>query len=230
MNVYGTISRRVLLNYRADPAVVRKLVPPIFELDCYGGYAMVGVCFLSIKKVNIFPFPFGHNSDNAAHRIAVIYNGKHGVYIPRRDTGSTINSFIGGRIFPGEHHHSQFNIEDSVREIKIRISNKKVGIANVNALEGEFDSNSIFKKLEIASLFYRNGSVGYSRSIDGARLDGLELVPNCWNAVGATRMSCSSYYYNDASLFPPSSIEFDNILVMRNIIHYWKPLPSISVS
>jgi hypothetical protein len=36
-----------------------------------------------------------------------------GVYIPRRDSGSRLNTLVGGRIFPGLHQRAAFSVSES---------------------------------------------------------------------------------------------------------------------
>ena len=33
-------------------------------------------------------------------------------YIPRRDTSLKLNTLVGGRIFPGRHYYSKFNVTE----------------------------------------------------------------------------------------------------------------------
>lgn len=92
--ISGIIDRRMLINFRADPSIVEKLI--------------VGICLILLKKmvrVKGFPAFKGIGSESAAHRIAVNWTsrGVHqsSVYIPRRNTSSILNSLAGGRFFPG---------------------------------------------------------------------------------------------------------------------------------
>ncbi|MES2463936.1 MAG: hypothetical protein V4671_25480, partial [Armatimonadota bacterium] len=94
----GTIGRRILVNFRADPDVVQAKLPVPFRPKLHKGEAIVGVCLIRLE--NIRPascsLPIGFSSENAAHRIAVLWDdneGKtqEGVFIPRRDTGSLLN-------------------------------------------------------------------------------------------------------------------------------------------
>ena len=65
---------------------------------------MAGICLIRLKDIRPrgFGAMFGVSSENAAHRIAV--NGtrggatREGVFIPRRDTSSLLQSFV--KVFP----------------------------------------------------------------------------------------------------------------------------------
>jgi hypothetical protein len=103
----GMIDRRILANWRVDPAVLARLVPPPFRPQIVGGFGIAGVCLIRLKQIGpaFLPAMFGLSSENAAPRIAVewqVYGEiRRGVYVPRRDTNSRFNSLLGGRLFPG---------------------------------------------------------------------------------------------------------------------------------
>ena len=117
--VHGVIGRRLLVNFRAEPRVIQRLLPSPFRPKVYAGYAVAGICLIRLENIRPKRFPrlFGLSSENAAHRIAVLWDdeeGSHeGVYIPRRDTGSLMNHLVGGRLFPGEHQRATFRVEDT---------------------------------------------------------------------------------------------------------------------
>src|SRR5687767_3095628 len=105
--LHGVIERRLLVNFRADPAVVSKLLPSKFKPQLVDGQAMVGICLIRLAGIRprIFPMAVGLRSENAAHRIAVEWDTpqgrERGVYVHRRDTSLWLNTLVGGRIFPG---------------------------------------------------------------------------------------------------------------------------------
>ena len=77
------------------------------------GRGVAGICLIRLRHIRprFVPSRFGITSENAAHRIAVVWDGGgEGVFIPRRDTSSRLNSLAGGRLFPGVHHRSTFAV------------------------------------------------------------------------------------------------------------------------
>ena len=114
--ISGIIDRRILANFRIDADSMAAALPRPFRPQLFDGWAIGGICLIRLKRVRpaFLPISWGIGSENAAHRIAVEWseNGetKHGVYIPRRDTNSRLNSWAGGTIFPGRHHHASFNV------------------------------------------------------------------------------------------------------------------------
>src|SRR5438445_303970 len=71
--IHGIIDRRVLLNYRIDPEVLQRVLPPVFQPKLYNGHAVGGVCMIRFKELRprFVPSWLGLGSENAAHRIAV---------------------------------------------------------------------------------------------------------------------------------------------------------------
>src|SRR5882757_5239213 len=71
--MHGIIERRMLVNFRVRPDVVRPLLPEFFRPKLVNGWAMAGICLIRLKNMRPHGFPAacGLTSQNAAHRIAV---------------------------------------------------------------------------------------------------------------------------------------------------------------
>lgn len=87
------IKRRILANYRAGPDMIQKILPKDFRPQLQNDKAIVGICLICLEKIrpDFAPAIVGISSENAAHRIAVLWENKNGetqkgVYIPHRDT------------------------------------------------------------------------------------------------------------------------------------------------
>ena len=108
--IQGVIRRRILANFRVEPAVMQRQLPPRFRPKLHKGFAVAGICLIRLEHIRPQRMPeiIGLSSENAAHRVAVLWDedneSREGVYISRRDTDSQINHLLGGRVFPGEHH------------------------------------------------------------------------------------------------------------------------------
>ena len=115
----GTIKRRILVNFRADPEVIQKILPEGFRPKLQNGKAIAGICLIRLENIRpkYAPEFIGIDSENAAHRIAVEWDEdgetKEGVFIPRRDTSSRLNELAGGTLFPGEHNRAEFDVVES---------------------------------------------------------------------------------------------------------------------
>jgi hypothetical protein len=169
----------------------------------------------------------GFSSENAAHRIAVLWDdedGAHeGVYIPRRDTSSLMNHLAGGWIFPGEHYRATFNIEERDNHIQFRMESAdhatKVEVSA--SVSDQIQPGSCFRSLQEASAFFSTGSLGYSATSSKNRLDGIRLKTYEWKVEPLVVEHVYSSYFADASVFPRGSVWFDCALIMRNVQHEW---------
>jgi hypothetical protein len=235
--ITGIIRRRILLNYRVEPEVVQKLLPKNFRPKVVDGYAIAGICLIRLEKIRPKGMPSfaGISSENSAHRIAVHWEddsgSREGVFVPRRDTDSRLNALAGGRIFPGVHHLSRFTVRDQDGRISIRVDagDTKGFLVDLEVSEtNEFPAGSIFSSLHASSQFFETGCVGYSSRPDSCILDGLLLaVPN-WQVSPLIVHHVRSAYFDDRSLFPQESIEFDHALLMRDILHEWHSEPAMT--
>lgn len=235
--IAGTIRRRILVNYRVDPEVLRKQLPPRFEPKLHNGHAIAGVCLIRLEDIAPLGMPrfIGLSSENAAHRIAVRWidletkEPREGVYIPRRDTSSLINRLAGGHFFPGEHHLANFAATDLDGEIVLDMysHDKKVRVHYQGTETDEFPATSCFASLKEASDFFEPGSLGYSATKDHERLDGIILKTAEWRISALDTKKALSSYFADESIFPKGSIEFDCALLMRNIAHEWHAAPDL---
>ncbi len=237
--IKGIIRRRILLNYRVAPEAVSRILPGNFRPKLVGGHAIAGICLIRLEEVRPKGLPafLGISSENSAHRLAVEWEDdagrtQEGVFVPRRDTGSLLNSLAGGRVFPGVHHHSRFSIRDEGRKISIRIqaTDANKPLVAIEAMESDdFPETSVFKSLEDSSRFFETGCIGYSSRPDSSRMDGLLLKIDDWRVSPLSVLKVESSYFDDTSIFPPDAIEFDHALLMRDIPHEWHSEPPLAM-
>ena len=234
--ITGIIRRRILLNYRISPEVVEAILPDHFRPKLINGYSIAGICLIRLEEIRPKGFPslIGLSSENSAHRIAVEWDDpqehQEGVFVPRRDTDSRMNSLAGGRIFPGVSHHSSFVVNDSGGAISMRISptDMEKPLVELDAEESNtFPGTSIFGSLEVSSAFFEKGSIGYSSRPDSPTLEGLRLKALKWVVTPLEIHSVSSAFFDDTTIFPAGSITFDHALLMRNIPHEWHSEPAL---
>jgi len=228
--IEGIIRRRILVNYRVDPMVIQRLLPSRFRPKLYEGRAVAGVCLIRLEHIRpkILPAFIGINSENAAHRIAVLWDDeqgvtREGVFIPRRDTNSEINHLMGGRIFPGEHNKAAFTVQESETEICFSMESRdgQVKVDLAGRISDALPNSSVFPSLSAASSFFEPGSFGYSVTGDAHRLDGIELETKEWRVEPLQLDRVKSSFFADEERFPKGSAEFDHALIMRNIAHEW---------
>jgi hypothetical protein len=228
--VHGTIKRRLLINYRVDPAVMQRLLPAPFRPKLHEGYAIAGMCLIRLEDIRPRRFPrvVGLSSENAAHRIAVVWEdetgSREGVYIPRRDTGSLVNHLAGGRLFPGEHQRATFRVTEDEQRIalQMRSADGQIEIEVIGRASDQLPETSSFASVGEASAFFESGGVGYSVTSSGRRLDGVVLKTESWSVEPLAIEQARSTYFADPAMFPAGSITLDCGLIMRNIPHEWE--------
>jgi len=227
--IRGIIDRRILVNYRVEPDVLQRLLPDPFRPKLVQGMGIAGVCLIRLKHIRPRGLPpiFGVSSENAAHRIAVEWdeNGEHreGVYIPRRDTSSRLNTLVGGRLFPGVHHHAHFQVSEHKNYFNVVLNSDddKTQLAVEAHTTSTLPSTSIFSTLAEASAFFELGSLGYSPGVQAETFDGLELRSFNWQVEPLAVSYVKSSFFENENLCPPGSAEFDCALLMRGIDHEW---------
>jgi uncharacterized protein YqjF (DUF2071 family) len=235
--IQGIIRRRILANFRIDPEVMQKQIPARFRPKLHEGFAIGGICLIRLEHIRprLMPEVIGLNSENAAHRVAVLWDEdgvtREGVFISRRDTSSQLNYRLGGRIFPGEHQQASFKVADSGSEIRfaMRSADEAVAVEIEGATAAALPASSIFASVAEASTFFEGGSVGYSVTSDPERLDGLKLETKEWRVQPLEISRVHSSYFLDEVKFPPGSIEFDHALIMRNLRHEWHSVDDLYV-
>jgi hypothetical protein len=228
--IKGVIRRRLLVNFRADPAAAQRILPHPFRPKLHAGYSIVGICLIRLEQIRPSGLPgiFGLSSENAAHRVAVEWTDsagvpREGVFIPRRDTSSTLNHIAGGRLFPGEHHLAKFLVADAGGhvELSMRSLDDSVTVSIIGDDAESLPDSSCFGSLAEASAFFEGGSLGYSTTRDDDRLDGLILRTVDWRIGAMSVVDVRSSYFSDNDRFPEGSVEFDHALVMRDVAHEW---------
>jgi hypothetical protein len=227
--IRGVIDRRILANFRVDPAVLRGILPGPFRPKVHRGFGLAGLCLIRLKQVRpaLVPPWLGVASENAATRFAVEWDAAgqvlQGVYVLRRDTSSRLNALAGGRIFPGVHSHGRFrSIEtDADFQFFMQSDDGTTSVELEAAAVSDWPSGSIFASLQEASAFFEAGSLGYSPWADGSRYQGLELRCREWKVEPLAVRSIRSSYFDDPARFPPGSIQLDCALLMRGIAHEW---------
>jgi hypothetical protein len=144
-----------------------------------------------------------------------------------------VHGVIGRRLLvsfradPGvvqRHLPSPFHVEDADDRIALGMTSAdgRVHLDVAGRVAAELPTTSIFRTVDDASAFFEPGSVGYSATASGRRLDGVILKTHSWSVrpLAIERVSCT--YFADETVFPTGSVTFDCALIMRNIAHEWQ--------
>ena len=193
--IRGLIDRRMLVNWRVEPDVLRRVLPEPFrpKLTADGRWGVAGICLIRLRHVRPrgLPAALGVTSENAAHRVAVCWTDaatgaeRQGVYIPRRDTSSRLNALAGGRVFPGVHHHATFDVDETPEHLSVAMRSDD-GVTHLSvraAVADALPAGSAFGSLAEASAFFEGGSLGYSPGMRPGAYDGLELKTFAWSVT-----------------------------------------------
>ncbi|WP_018970217.1 DUF2071 domain-containing protein [Rubritalea marina] len=223
--VTGIIDHRILLNFRIDPEIMDKQLPPQFTPKIVHGYAIGGICQVSLSEMRPKGMPAisGTNSHNAAHRIAVETSQGEGVYVLRRDTSSWLNTVAGGRLFPGIHSKAHFDIAQANGHYSVKItdSNNDPIMSIRGEVARELPNGSIFHSTQEVSDFFKTGNIGWSPRGNDSDFDTIELQTKEWDMEPLHLEESFSSYFSDTNKFPSGSVEFDSGMIMRNLKHSW---------
>jgi uncharacterized protein DUF2071 len=234
----GTIDRRLLVNYRVDPATLQDILPAPFRPKLSHGMGVAGICLIRLKHLRPrgLPATVGFSSENAAHRIAVEWDEqgamREGVYIPRRDSSSLFTTLVGGRLFPGVHHHARFQTTEAAgaHSVQMASDDGETRVAVEARLASRLPERTIFASLGEASAFFEHGALGYSATDQPGSLDCLELCCKNWRVEPLDVTTVESSFFDDQVRFPTGSAEFDCALLMREIQHEWYTREPFSIT
>lgn len=234
--VEGVIRRRLLLNYRVDADWLQTRLPAPFRPKLHAGWGIAGICLIRLEELRprLMPPQLGASSENAAHRVAVVWDDtdgttREGVFVERRDTDSLLGRLAGGRIFPGEQSRARFEVEDDGREVRLemRSDDGEVQVRVHGRAASSLPAGSIFGSLREASAFFERGALGYSPTSTGDVFDGLVLETDEWVVHPFDPSELRSSVFDDERRYPPGRIAFDHALVMRDVQHAWVAAPGL---
>jgi hypothetical protein len=86
---------------------------------------------------------------------------------------------------------------------------------------------SIFADLSESSTFFQNGAVGFSTGATAGRFDSVVLRTDRWEVRPLAVSEVRSSFFDDRTLFPAGSVQFDHALVMTDIASRWTVLPPL---
>ena len=218
-DVRAQLRRRLLISYRVDPAVAATLLPDGFRPQIVGGSALAGVCVLGLESIrpSWADRRWGLRSENAAHRIAVEWDGREGVeqgvFIFQRHSSAWHPVLFGGRMFPGVHRRARFRIRESGDRYALSM---QAGAHSLDAdveVGGEWTSG-VFASVDEASDFYRAGRIGWSLGHGGRTVEPVALSTEEWKIEGAQLHHLRSSFFD---ALPEGSAVFDSVVVMRDL-------------
>jgi Uncharacterized conserved protein (COG2071) len=222
------IERRLLVNFMVRPDQVARHLPVGLRPHLVGGVGVAGICLIRLGRLRPHGVPgaLGMTTENVAHRFAVEWDEggvtRTGVYVPRRDSSSGLSALAGGRLFPGGHLRASIRVRESDQELTISVHNHEQPMSvKVSARDADSLGSSLFASLDAAIEFFRNGSQGYSPSLSGSCLEGVQLQCDRWEATPVLINEIYSSFFEDPKNFEPGSVVVDCGLIMRNLPARW---------
>ncbi|WP_299033843.1 DUF2071 domain-containing protein [uncultured Pseudokineococcus sp.] len=200
------VERRLLLTWRADPDVVTRPLPQPFRPQLVDGAAVVGVCCIRLGAVSPrgLPAAVGLRAENAAHRVAVAWDGpdgeRTGVWVRQRHTGSRLVALAGGRLFPGLHGRARFDVAETAQRVRVGVTadGGTSPAADVEVVP-ELVGSALLADLDAASRFVETGSTGWSAAPGGRGPAGTtgcawRPAPGAWRpaAPGRCAPACTT--------------------------------------
>src|SRR5262249_24279504 len=162
-------------------------------------------------------------------RYPTAQGNRSGVLIWRRETDHKLIELLGGRIFPGVYHHAGFDVSEDEQRLtmRVRTRNGEADVSFTARLNKDWSPSTSFPALTDASEFFRQGDCGFSCSVDGKRLEGMQMRTQSWNVAPLAIESQQCSFYLDPSRFPAGSVEFDSALIMRSLPHEWHEITDV---
>jgi uncharacterized protein YqjF (DUF2071 family) len=234
----AVVERRLLVNYRVDPDVAVRLVPPPFRPQLVHGWAVAGICLIRLGQLRPrgLPSAVGLRSENAAHRIAVEWDTPTGratgVYISRRDTAARLNVVAGGRLFPGEHYHARFRVSEAGARVHVAFGSDDgtTGVDVTVDAAPTLRPSALFADLAEASSFFEDSPHGYSATRRPGVYHGVALSTDAWQVTAAQVSAVRSSWFDDPDRFPPGSATLDAALLMHDVPVTWRGLAPIQAA
>lgn len=217
--VRAQLRRRLLISYRLDPTVAAALLPDGFRPQLVDGSAIAGICILGLKSIRPLwaQRRWGLRSENAAHRMAVEWDGPdgraRGVFVFGRHTSAWHPVLFGGRLFPGVHRKARFRIKEARGRYAVAMSADGHNIDADVEVGGEW-SSGVFASIDEASDFYRAGRVGWSLAHDRRTVEPVTLASEEWKVEPARLHRLRSSFFD---ALPRGSAVFDSVVVMRDL-------------
>ena len=232
--VRATLERRILVNYRVDPEVLDALLPDPFRPMLVRGHGIAGICLIRLADVRPpgVPRRLGVSAENAAHRMAVEWDGPNGpvpgVFIPRRDTSSALVALVGGRVFPGWHRRATFEIDERDDRFDVAMSSPDGARVHVQArVATSVMAGSVFVDLEEASAFFKCAPVGYSLTPRPDVMDAVELHTAGWAMKPLQVDHVESSFFAEDDRFPEGTSELDSAFLMEDLPTTWRARPGL---
>ena len=217
---HATIERRLLVNFRADPAVAASVLPLGLEPRLVDGAAVVGMCLIRLGPLRSGGLPVMRRSENVAHRVAVWLDGRPAVYIPRRDTTATTAAVLSRWTAAGREHRARAVVREEADGWDITLCSRDGVVAVTAEPSATMMPGSVFADVERATEFFVDARCGLRPPTRRSEWRSVRL-----DLVGVSSwpmrvLDARSTWLERA--FPRGSIELDSGLAMTAANSTWR--------
>ena len=150
---------------------------------------------------------------------------------PGQRVGNRLTPIGNSLVLPGEifSRDARFHVVESDDYLAMNVTSDdgETDVSFVARTSKEWQPTTSFESFEEVSTFFKKGDCGFSCSLSGEALEGLQLKTLKWEMTPLEVDSQHASFYSDPLRFPAGSIEFDCGLLMRGIEHEWHQLTDI---
>lgn len=226
----GVLENTVLLNFRTDAEVLRRLLPSPFEPRLVDGYGLVGILLFTMKDLTCettmgFPSP---PSDHVLYRIAVSWKqgGRtfHGMYLLRHEVNTRLPVRQRRRgLFPVAGIPVRWHKGSVSSSIEWTLKNKAKTKLHMKAkISSSFSGGSVFRSLEEASDFFATERAAIAPRFQKSIFSNTHFLPLQWPVQPLFVQKLTTDVDQLHNLFPQGQIFFDSGLIWPKIPCKWQ--------
>ncbi len=225
----GVLENTVLLNFRTDAEVLRRLLPSPFEPRLVDGYGLVGILLFTMKDLSCEKtMGFSPPSDHVLYRIAVSWKkgGRtfHGMYLLRHEVNTRLPVRQRRRgLFPVAGIPVRWHKVSDSGSIEWTLKNKTNTKLHVKAkISSSFSGGSVFRSLEEASDFFAAERAAIAPRFQKSIFSNTHFLPLTWPVKALFVQKLTTDVDQVENLFPKGQIFFDSGLIWSKIPCKWQ--------
>jgi hypothetical protein len=235
-----TVWKEVLcFNYLVEPAVLRPLIPPVFDLVTFSGRAMVSVVAASLRSLRPQGFPeiAGRNFCHLTHRAVVRFvnragEERRGYHFTASLTNSDLLSRIGNSVTEFRFHRFQqgsITFLESGSKLVLGVEagspdHHLVATVDLATAREEVPPGSAFgsrEELDRELLDHRE-ALGHAPGQRYVYVLGIERDP--WRYRFVEPFELYLAYFQEGRPFDAQTARLDSVLHCREVAYRWLPL------
>ncbi len=234
----GILEDTILLNFRTDVEVVKRLLPSPFEPRLVDGFGLVGILLFKMRDLecerNIGLPTF--SSEHVLYRIAVTWQqgGRryHGMYILRHEVNTRLPIRQTRRgLFPLAAIPVTWRRMPWSGSFEWTLKNRNRLRLEIGArLSRKFPVESVFESLEAASDFFARERAAVAPRYQKTVFANTHFLPLNWSLKPLHIHQLKTDFSQLENLFPKGSIFFDSGLIWLQMPCRWQEGPEILAS